>query len=120
MQPDQLTVPDLGLLPDFARCGACGKSWDTGDELLVVVDQCGEEVNLTEFVGQPLSRARSILLQHGEHGGVLYDLSPYVRHSNSVEDSEVDWTTVIRKGDTGLALVTSYSHPECREDLPQE
>lgn len=120
MQTDQVTESDLALLPMFARCGACGKPWDTGDELLVVVDQFSQEPNLTEFVGQPLSHARSILLQRGEHGGVLYDLSPFVRHRSEDTDDTVDWTYTVQTGDQGLALVTSYSHLECREDVPQE
>lgn len=112
-----IALDDLDLLPAFARCGTCGKLWDTGDTPMVVIDQYGEDVNLAEFVGQPLSHARNILLQRGEQGGVFYDLSPFVLHLNEEMDDTVDWTYPVQTGDKGLALVISYFHPECREDV---
>lgn len=118
----QKAVPDLELLPAFARCGTCGKPWDTGEDALqIVVDEFGEEVDLSEFVGNPLSQVRNILLHRGQQGGVLYDLSFYVSHGNSVDSfDEVDWSFPVQNGDTGLALVTRFFHPECQDDLLQE
>ena len=116
-----MVEPDLHLLPAFARCGICGKGWDNDDNDMatVVVQEQGEEILLTDFVGQSLDQARDTLMQRGEQGGVLYELFPYILHRSEHEPDTVEWTYVIRSGDSGLALVTSYGHPECHDDFPQ-
>jgi hypothetical protein len=73
---------------------------------------------LAFFVGQSLDQAREELSQRGEQGGVLYELSPYIRHQGEESDDTVDWTYVVQNGDTGLALVTTFHHPDCRDDIP--
>ena len=110
--------PDQCLLPAFARCGICGKGWD--DDAVVNVQEQGESILLTDFIGQSLDQARDSLMKRGQQGGVLYALFPYVLHLNKPMYDTVGWTYIIQPGDGGLALLTSYGHPECHEDVPQE
>lgn len=116
------SIPEPELidnLPLFARCGVCGGTWDS-DATVCVNEHIEDTVQLSQFVGQTIEEARSTLAFRAQHGGVLYDLSPFVQSKSNPTYTEVEWTYVVKIGDRGFALVTTYCHLECCEDAQEE